>query len=182
MSGRREESMNVQIPKVSHFLILIIHYLGFPGGASGKESACQCKRHGFDPWVGKIPWRRKWPPIQYSCAENSMDRGAWQATIHEATKSQTRLSNWTDTCVIHSGCKIPWEVISSSLYLWARLKEVSGIPFYNSSQYVKFRLEKNKRSDADGWCPYCRRPVLSTFCREDRTWSPLGGMRPSLFT
>ena len=35
----------------------------FPGGASGKESACQCrrlKRSGFDPWVGKMPWRRKW--------------------------------------------------------------------------------------------------------------------------
>ena len=40
---------------------------GFPGGTSGKESACQCrrlKRHGFDPWVhvGKIPWNRKWKP------------------------------------------------------------------------------------------------------------------------
>ena len=36
-----------------------------PGGASGKESACQCKRLrelGFDSWVGKIPWRRKWHP------------------------------------------------------------------------------------------------------------------------
>ena len=35
-------------------------YMGFPGGASGKEPACQCRRHerrGFDPWVGKIPWR-----------------------------------------------------------------------------------------------------------------------------
>ena len=29
---------------------------------SGKESACQCRRHRFDPWVGKIPWRRKWQP------------------------------------------------------------------------------------------------------------------------
>ena len=53
-------------------------------------------------------------------------------------------SNWTDTCVIHSGYKIPWEVISSSLYLWARLKEVSGILFNNSSRYIKFRLEKIK--------------------------------------
>ena len=36
-----------------------------PGGASGKEPTCQCrrhKRHGFDPWVGKIPWRRAWQP------------------------------------------------------------------------------------------------------------------------
>ena len=39
--------------------------MGFPGGASGKEPACQCKgwkRCGFDPWVGKIPWRRTWQP------------------------------------------------------------------------------------------------------------------------
>ena len=38
---------------------------GFPGGTSGKESTCQCrrcKRYGFNPWVGKIPWRRKWQP------------------------------------------------------------------------------------------------------------------------
>ena len=38
---------------------------GFPGGASGKESACQCRRHkrpGFHPWVGKIALRRKWQP------------------------------------------------------------------------------------------------------------------------
>ena len=38
---------------------------GFLGGASGKEPACQFrrhKRHGFDPWVGKIPWRQPWPP------------------------------------------------------------------------------------------------------------------------
>ena len=39
--------------------------MGFPGGTSGKEPACQCsshRRYGFDPWVGKIPWRRAWQP------------------------------------------------------------------------------------------------------------------------
>ena len=39
--------------------------VGFPGGSSGKEHACQCrkhKRHRFNPWVGKIPWRRAWQP------------------------------------------------------------------------------------------------------------------------
>ena len=37
----------------------------FPGSTSDKESGCQCrrcKRHRFDPWVGKIPWKRKWQP------------------------------------------------------------------------------------------------------------------------
>ena len=40
-------------------------YICFPGGTSDKVSACQCKRlkrHGFNPWVGKIPWGRKWQP------------------------------------------------------------------------------------------------------------------------
>ena len=36
--------------------------IGFPGGASGNESACQCRRHRFQHWVRKIPWRRKWLP------------------------------------------------------------------------------------------------------------------------
>ena len=43
----------------------IYSLVGFPGGASHKEPICQCRRHkrpGFDPWVGKIPWRRKWKP------------------------------------------------------------------------------------------------------------------------
>ena len=48
--------------------------LGFPGGASGKESACQCrrhKRHRFDPWIGKIPWRMAWQPTPVSLPGNS---------------------------------------------------------------------------------------------------------------
>ena len=35
---------------------------GLPWEFSGKESVCQCRRQGFNPWVGKIPWRRKWQP------------------------------------------------------------------------------------------------------------------------
>ena len=43
-------------------------FRGFPGGSVGKESACyagdrlQCQKPGFDHWVGKIPWKRKWQP------------------------------------------------------------------------------------------------------------------------
>ena len=42
----------------------------------------------FDSWVGKIPWSRKWQPLQYSCLENPMDRGIWQATVQVVAKSQ----------------------------------------------------------------------------------------------
>ena len=63
---------------------------GLPRGVSGKEPACQCRRHnrhGFDPWVGRIPWRRKWHPLQYSFLGNPKDRGAWQATVHGVAES-----------------------------------------------------------------------------------------------
>ena len=46
---------------------------------------------GFDPWVGKIPWRRHGSPLQDSCLENPMDRGAWWATVLRVTESRTRL-------------------------------------------------------------------------------------------
>ena len=52
----------VRFPGVAAFYPML---KGFPGGASGKESTCQCRRHrrwGFDPCMGKIPWRRKWQP------------------------------------------------------------------------------------------------------------------------
>ena len=73
--------------------------MGFPGGASGEEPTCRCRRHkkcGFNPWVRKIPWRRHGNPFQYSCLENPMDRGAWRATVHRVTKSQTWLK-WFST-------------------------------------------------------------------------------------
>ena len=59
---------------------------GLPWWLSGKESTCQCRSHRFDPWLRKVPWRRKW---QYSCLGNPMERGAWWATVHDITKSQT---------------------------------------------------------------------------------------------
>ena len=37
--------------------------MGFPGGVSGKECVCQCRRRSFDPWVEKIPWKRTQQPI-----------------------------------------------------------------------------------------------------------------------
>ena len=67
---------------------------GFPGGASGKEPVCQCTRHkgrGFDPWVRRSPGEGNSNPLQCSYLKNPMDRGAWQATVHEITKGQTQL-------------------------------------------------------------------------------------------
>ena len=54
-----------------------------------KEPACQCRRCEFNPWVRKIPWRRKWQPTPVFLHGNPMDRGAWQATVLGATECWT---------------------------------------------------------------------------------------------
>ena len=46
------------------------------------KNLLQCRRPGFDPWVGKIPWRRKWQPTPVSCLKNPMDGGTWRATVN----------------------------------------------------------------------------------------------------
>ena len=62
--------------------------MGFPGGSDGKESTCNAGDPGSIPGLGKSPGEGNGNPLQY-CLENSMDRGAWQAIVHEVTKSQT---------------------------------------------------------------------------------------------
>ena len=66
--------------------------LGFPSDSDDKQSVCKC-RPGFSPWIRKTPWRKNGNPLQYSCLEESMDRGAWQVAVYGVTKSQTWLSN-----------------------------------------------------------------------------------------
>ena len=62
--------------------------LGFPGGSASKESACNAGDPSLIPGSGRSPEGRNGNPLQYSCLENPMDRGVWQATIHGAAKSQ----------------------------------------------------------------------------------------------
>jgi len=61
----------------------------FPGGTSGKESACQAgdaRDVGYILGLGRSPGEVNGNPLQYFCLENPMDRGAWWATVHGVTK------------------------------------------------------------------------------------------------
>ena len=73
--------------------------MGLPWQLRGKESTCQCKRHSFDPWVSKIPSRRKWKPTPVFLPRKSHGQGisilagAWWAITHGDAKCQTQLSD-----------------------------------------------------------------------------------------
>ena len=64
--------------------------VGFPGSSAGKESACNVGDWGSIPGSGRSPGGGNGNPLQYSCLENSMDRGVWRATVHQVAKSQTQ--------------------------------------------------------------------------------------------
>ena len=68
---------------------------GFPGGSDGKESSGSRTDAYMIPEPGRSPGEASGYPLQYSCLENSMNRGALWATVLGATKSRTQLSNWS---------------------------------------------------------------------------------------
>ena len=75
-------------------------FVNFLGGNSGKQPACQCrrhKRHGLILGSWRSPGGGHGNPLQYSCLENLMDKGAWWATVHGVTKSWTQLRDFTFT-------------------------------------------------------------------------------------
>ena len=81
----------------SRILSLISHQISatgdFPGGSDGRGSAHNGGDLGLIPGLGRSPGGGHGNPLQYSCLENPMDRGAWQATVHGVAKSLTWLSD-----------------------------------------------------------------------------------------
>ena len=78
----------------------------FPSSRSGKEAACQCrrrKRYRFNPWVGKIPWRRGWQPTPIFLPGES--HGAWWATVHGVARVRhdlvTKPPQGINICYVH---------------------------------------------------------------------------------
>ena len=66
--------------------------MGFPGDSVGKNPPANVgdtRDAGLIPGLGRSPRGGNGNPLQYSCLENPMDRGAWQATVYGAAKSQT---------------------------------------------------------------------------------------------
>ena len=67
--------------------------MGFSGGTVVKNPPDNAEDVGLIPGSGRSPGKGNGKPVQYSCLENPMDRGAWWATVHGVAESQTQLSN-----------------------------------------------------------------------------------------
>ena len=68
--------------------------MGFPGGSDGKESACNVGDLGSIPGLGRYPGEGNGNQLQYSCLENSKDRGAWWAVVHRPKKKKCKKAKW----------------------------------------------------------------------------------------
>ena len=77
--------------QASFFTLYFDHLLGLPGGDSGKEPSCQHKRQEtpVQPRMGSSRGGGHSSPLQCSCLENPMDRGAWRATVHSCKELDT---------------------------------------------------------------------------------------------
>ena len=75
--------------------------MGFPGRSDSKEFTCNAGDLGSVPGLGRAPGEGNGNPLQYSCLENPMKRGAWWATHHGVAKSQTQLNDFTSDTVLH---------------------------------------------------------------------------------
>ena len=82
MDGNRKE-----VERRGRAIVGKMTFLGFPGGSDSKESACNAGDAGLIPWSVRSPEGGCGSPLQYSCLENTNDRGAWWVTVHGVTES-----------------------------------------------------------------------------------------------
>ena len=75
------------------FEMMSIEFGGFPGGSVEKNLPTTAGDSGFIPGSGRSPGEGTGNLLQYSCLENSMDRGAWKAAVHGVAESRTQLSD-----------------------------------------------------------------------------------------
>ena len=98
---------------------------GFPGATSGKINPpvnAGDMRHGFDPWVGKIPWRRAWQSTPIFLAGESHGQRSLTATVYRVRKSQRQLkwlSMQRNTNLVSFNCTTSWCFLESDLF-WSK--------------------------------------------------------------
>ena len=139
--------------ELTHTLfILSIKQIGLPRWFSGRESTCNAGRCGFDPWVRKIPWRRKWQPTAVflpgdSCGQRSLvSYSPWghRVMFNLTTKQQQTHTQGLGGCVCRIANSIPLEqahgkgagrLIIIAITYQKALQAFSSRPLWNSIQF-----------------------------------------------
>ena len=87
--------------------IWLSFHLGFPGGSDSKKSTCNVGDLVLNPGLGRSSEKGNSCPLQYSCLENPMERGDWQATVHGVAKSQT----WPNDFYLHFSFEVRYRYL-----------------------------------------------------------------------
>ena len=130
--------------------------MGFPGCSDGKESICDTRDPGSIPGLGRSPGNGNGNPLQYSCLENSKDRGAWRAARSQRVRhnlvghSQTRLNNHHKLkCSLKMKVKVtqscptlcdPMDYTVHEI-LQARMLEWVAVPFSGGSSQSRYQTQ-----------------------------------------
>ena len=133
-------------------LILLL----LPRQHSGKKSTCQCrrcKRHGFDPWVGKVLWSRKWQPIQVFLPGRFYGQRSLEAPVHGVTKSQTQ---WNACARVHA------HTHTHTPYYHELVTIVMIKLFINLQHSVCICKKKGKVMEHVSWRPFSNFPLKAS--------------------
>ena len=142
---------------------------GFPGGSDRNPAMyVQCGRPGLTPGSGRSPGEGNGNPLQYSCLENSMDRGAWQVTIHGVTESDMTeqlsfllfffaikppgksIIQWHGIKIINNKINPKFVLTQNEKYIWPseirvmRTYTFVRVNYQNVNSFIEVRLIHNK--------------------------------------
>ena len=123
------------------YLFCHVYYESFPGGSDSKESACNARDPSTNPGSERFSGEGNGNTFQYSCLENSMDRGAWKSTVHGISKSRHNWSKNTFTLIYIMHSKMIHYVVFtwfSTLHKWNYM--YSFFHFYCILEYTWFTM------------------------------------------
>ena len=100
---------------------------GLPCGSGGKESACSVGYLGLISGLGSFPGEENGYPLQYSGLENSTDRGAWQAIVHEVAKSRQDWATFTHSDSLGNYLSKMKPYVHIKTYTWLFIEGLFGV-------------------------------------------------------
>ena len=115
--------------------------MGFPGGSAVKNQPANAdvRDAGSIPGLGRSPAGGHSNPLQYSCLENPMDRGAWQATVHRVAQSWTRLKRLSMAQIYER----TWITMPQMRVLWRyRSATIFSLCYYDCTPWVELQVSR----------------------------------------